>query len=228
LTAPERLFSLLNMRSAAGGDLTTRARIRDAAIRCFGSEGFGVPVRTVAQEACVSAALVIHHFGSKEGLRQACDEHVLRVIREAETESMVTAAPGEMLAQLATVEEYAPVAGYVVQALLAGGELAGTFLDKLVRDAEGYLQDAVDAGRMHPSRDPAARARYLVYLGVGALLVHLRLQPVAAQDLGAALRSYAEAVTLPALELYTEGLLTDRTMLDSYLQYVASPSGDRT
>ncbi|HEY4604180.1 MAG TPA: TetR family transcriptional regulator, partial [Blastococcus sp.] len=39
--------------------------MRDAAIRCFGREGFGVPVRTVAQEACVSAALVIHHYGSK-------------------------------------------------------------------------------------------------------------------------------------------------------------------
>ena len=215
------------MRSVEG-DLTTRARIRDAAIRCFGTEGFGVPVRAVAEEAGVSPALVIHHFGSKDGLRQACDEHVLRVIREAETESMVKAAPAEMLAQLATIEEYAPVTGYVLQALLAGGDLATTFLDKLVRDAEVYLQEAVDAGRVRPSLDPAARARYLVYLGLGALLVHLRLQPVAGQDLGAALRSYSEAVALPALELYTEGLLTDRSMLDSYLQYVAAPSRDGT
>jgi AcrR family transcriptional regulator len=224
LTQTEHAFSLLNVRSV-NGDLTTRARIRDAAIRRFGTTGFGVPVRAVAEEAGVSPALVIHHFGSKDALRQACDEHVLRVIREAETESMIKAAPAEMLAQLATIEEFAPLTGYVVQALLAGGDLATTFLDKLVRDAEVYLQEAVDAGRVRPSRDPSARARYLVYLGVGALLVHLRFSAVAGHDLGAALRSYADTVTLPALELYTEGLLTDHSMLDSYLEYVASSPG---
>jgi hypothetical protein len=30
-------------------------------------------------------------------------------------------------------------------------------------------------------------------------------------------RSYTEAIALPALELYTEGLLTDRSWLDAYL-----------
>lgn len=63
-------------------DLTGRARIRDAALLRFASEGFRVPVRTIAADAGVSPGLVIHHFGSKEGLRRACDEHVLVLIRE--------------------------------------------------------------------------------------------------------------------------------------------------
>ncbi len=213
---------MLNMRSA-DKDRTARARIRDAAVRCFGSHGFAVSVRTLAAEAGVSPALVIHHFGSKEALRAECDDHVRRVIREAETDSLIRAAPGELIAQLATVEQYAPAAGYMVQALLAGGDLATALLDQMVSDAEEYLQEAVDAGRLRPSRDPAARARFLVNLGLGALLVHLRRNPPAAGDLGAALRSYAEQNTLPALELYTEGLLTDSSLLDAYL--AARPPG---
>jgi TetR/AcrR family transcriptional regulator, regulator of cefoperazone and chloramphenicol sensitivity len=225
LTGAERPFSFLNVRSVIGDDLTTRARIRDSAIRRFGVDGFGVPVRTIAQGAGVSPALVIHHFGTKDALRAACDEHVLRQIGEAETDSVVRGSPGDMLAQLAAVEQYAPLTGYVVQALLAGGDLSRAFLERLVHDTELYLQEAVEAGRVRPSRDPVARARYLVYLGIGALLVHLRLHPPTDGDLGPALRSYADAVALPALELYTDGLLADRTMLDAYLDSVPAPAG---
>jgi TetR/AcrR family transcriptional regulator, regulator of cefoperazone and chloramphenicol sensitivity len=213
------MFSLLNMRSGPPLDanLTARARIRDAAVRRFGADGFGVPVRAIAAEAGVSPGLVIHHFGSKDALRAECDEYVLRVIREAETQSLVIAAPGESLAQLATVEQYGPLVGYLVQALVAGGDLAATFVEHMVTDAERYLQEAVDAGRIRPSRDPAARARYVVHLGLGALLVHARLHPPGPGGLAETVRSYADAFTLPALELYTEGLFTDRSFLDTYL-----------
>jgi AcrR family transcriptional regulator len=87
------------MRStdAVEEDRTARARIRDAAVHTFGTAGFDAPVRAVAAAAGVSPALVIHHFGSKDGLRAACDEHVLRVIREAETDAF--AGPGGMLTQ---------------------------------------------------------------------------------------------------------------------------------
>ncbi|MFD0204347.1 MULTISPECIES: TetR/AcrR family transcriptional regulator [Saccharothrix] len=65
------------MRSATS-DLTARARIRDAALARFGADGVaGASMRAIAADAGVSPALVVHHFGSKEGLRQACDEYVL-------------------------------------------------------------------------------------------------------------------------------------------------------
>ena len=206
---------MLNVRSV--DDLTTRARIREAAVRRFAVDGFGVPVRVLAADAGVSAALVIHHFGSKDALRQECDGYVLRTLRELEAKSVVGASPADMLAQLAAVEEHAPFAGYVVQALLAGGDLAVSFLDAMAADAEVYLEQAVAAGTIRPSRDPAARARFLTAVGMGALLVHLRWHPVPDGDLGAALRHYADVAALPGLELYTEGLLADRGALDAYL-----------
>src|SRR4029077_17883216 len=67
------------MRSArsASDDLTARARIRDSAIVYFGRHGFrSATVRAIAADADVSPALVIHHFGSKDALREACDRYV--------------------------------------------------------------------------------------------------------------------------------------------------------
>jgi AcrR family transcriptional regulator len=59
-------------------DLTARARIRDAAIVLFGERGLdGATIRDIAQAADVSSGLLRHHFGSKEGLRDACDEYAL-------------------------------------------------------------------------------------------------------------------------------------------------------
>jgi len=210
---------LLNVRSVAEEDLTGRARIRDAAIRRFGADGFGASVRAIAADAGVSPGLVIHHFGSKDGLRAACDEHVLRLIREAETEAFTKSGPAEWLAQLSVLDEFAPGVGYLVQTLLAGGDLAATLLERMTRDAEVYLADAVAAGTMKPSRDPAARAAFLVDVGIGAVLSFIRRHPPVDGDYRATLRRYAEANSLPALELYTEGLLADSSVLDAYLQY---------
>src|SRR6202167_5153514 len=103
LLRSERAFSILTMRSA---DLTAAARIRDAAIQQFGQHGFGVGLRAIAEAAGVSAALVIHHFGSKEGLRKACDDFVAEEIRSDKSEAMRSADPGTWFAAMAEIEEY--------------------------------------------------------------------------------------------------------------------------
>ena len=94
----------------------------------------------------------------------------------------------------------------------------------MTEDAEVYLAGAVAAGRMRPSRDPARRAAFLVDVGVGAVLSFVRRHPPVDGDYGSVLRAYAQANALPALELYTEGLLTDSSMLDAYLQYLDADS----
>ena len=220
------------MRSAAAGgpgadpdDLTTRARIRDAAVVRFGREGFGASLRTVAADAGVSPGLVIHHFASKDGLRRACDEYVLRVTREAKRRSIVTGGPGGLVAELAAIEEYAPVAAYLAQALLGGGELARTLLDQAIANAEAYLAEGVEAGRLRPSRDPAARARFLAYAGAGAFLLYVRQHAPPDGDLSAVLTAYAAEMTVPALELYTEGLLSDSSLLDAVLARTEADAG---
>ena len=200
------MFSVLNMRSA--DDLTAAARIRDAAIEQFGEHGFGVGLRSIAEAAGVSAALVIHHFGSKDGLRKACDDYVAEEIRSSKSEAMRSSDPATWFAAMAEIEEYAPLMAYLVRSMQSGGELANTLWRKMIDNAESYLDEGVRTGILKSSRDPAARAKYLAITGGGGFLLYLQMHETPT-DLRAVLRDYARDMVLPALELYTEGLMTD-------------------
>lgn len=201
------------MRSA---DLTAVARIRDAAIAQFGEHGFGVGLRSIAEAAGVSAALVIHHFGSKDGLRKACDDYVAEEIRISKSETIQSNDPATWLAQLAEIESYAPLMAYLVRSMVSGGELANLLWQRMIDNTEAYLEEGVRAGTVKPSRDPHARAKYLGITGGGGFLLYLQMHPTPT-DLRAVLRDYANDMVLPALEVYSEGLMTDRTMYDAFL-----------
>jgi AcrR family transcriptional regulator len=201
------------MRSA---DLTAAARIRDAAIEQFGQRGFDVGLRTIAEAAGVSAALVIHHFGSKDGLRKACDDFIAGEIRESKTEALQSNDPAVWFAQLAEIEEFAPLIAYLVRSMQTGGDLAKMLWRRMIENAEEYLEDGVRAGTIKPSRDPQARAKYLGITGGGGLLLYLQMHENPT-DLRAVLRDYARDMVLPALEIYTDGLMADRTMYDAFL-----------
>lgn len=201
------------MRSA---DLTAAARIRDAAIEQFGEHGFGVGLRAIAEAAGVSAALVIHHFGSKEGLRKACEDFIAEKIRNTKSEAIQSNDPATWFAQLAEIEDYAPLMAYLVRSMQTGGDLANMMWRRMIDNAEGYMEEGVRAGRIKPSRDPQARAKYLAITGGGGFLLYIQMHDTPT-DLRAVLRDYSRDMILPALEVYTEGLLTDRTMYDAFL-----------
>jgi AcrR family transcriptional regulator len=202
------------MRSA--DDLTAAARIRDAAIEQFGEQGFGVGLRSIAEAAGVSAALVIHHFGSKDGLRKACDDYVAEEIRSDKSEAMRAKEPGTWFAQLAEIESYAPMMAYLVRSMQSGGNLAEMLWGRMIDDAESYLEEGVRAGTLKPSRDPRSRARYLAITGGGGFLMYLQMHNTPT-DLRAVLRDYTRDMLLPSLEVYTEGLMADSTMYDAFL-----------
>jgi AcrR family transcriptional regulator len=231
LPTTEHVFSLMNVRSVPE-DLTARARIRHAAIDRFGRDGFGTSIRAIAADADVSPGLVIHHFGSKAALRSECDAHVLETIRAAKTESMTSGHPDETMAQLATISRYAPVLAYVVRSLASGGPLAAAFVAGMIDDAEVYLAAGVESGTIRPSRDPSARARLLVAQSIGSLqLAQLEGEAgrgtTPTRDPARALDEISRATVLPALELYTNGLLTEASWLDAYVAYLdGTPATD--
>lgn len=201
------------MRSA---NLTAAARIRDAAIEQFGEHGFGVGLRAIAETAGVSAALVIHHFGSKENLRKACEEYIAEEIRNTKSEALQSNDPATWFAQLAEIEDYAPLMAFLVRSMQAGGDLANMLWRRMIDNAEEYMEEGVRAGTIKPSRDPQARAKYLAITGGGGFLLYLQMHDTPT-DVRAVLRDYSRDMILPALEVYTDGLLTDRTMYDAFL-----------
>ena len=215
------------MRSAPA-DPTTRERIRDAAVLRFARDGFSASVRSIAADAGVSAALVIHHFGSKDELHAECDERVLAGIRAAKSETIDDLASGEsILNRFAAVDEYTPMLGYVLRSLQDGGPVGAAFIEQMIEDAVGYTKHGVEAGLVKPSLDEAARARYLVLSALGSLMLELTLNPPDdPRDLSGIVRGFLATSYLPMLELYAEGFFTNRRMLDEYLLYVPDPPQD--
>jgi AcrR family transcriptional regulator len=214
---------MLNMRSV---DMTATARIRDAAIEQIGKHGFGVGLRAIAEAAGVSAALVIHHFGSKDGLVRACDEYIAEEIRTEKSEAIQSTDPATWLAQVAEIESFAPLMAYLVRSMQSGGDLAKALWRSMIDNVEGYLDDGVQAGTIKPSHDPKARARYLGITGGGGFLLYLQMHENPT-DLRAVLRDYGNDMVLPALEVYTKGLMTDSTMYDAFLEHQDQAGGEQ-
>lgn len=204
------------MRSA----VTTRDRILRVAVERFATDGMGASLRSIAADAGVSAALILHHFGSRTGLREACDELVLTEIRESKTAVMDREERGAaLLVMLAQAEGYAALVGYVLRRLQEGGRSLQSFVDQVVADTEVYLRAGEEAGVIRPTRFPRDRARYLTEQSLGALLLQLPGpgEPLDLTELPRWMRDYTERTVGPALEGMTEPILTDSTLLDIYL-----------
>lgn len=128
-----------SMVTTAAEDLTTRARIRDAAMVAFSEKGFrGATMRGIASAAGVSLGLVQHHFGTKEGLRAACDDRVLELIR-----IKMQALDEGVLADpqvLSTLLSMAPaVQRYFARAVVDGSERLAGLVDEVMTKTEEYL-----------------------------------------------------------------------------------------
>jgi len=201
------MFNTLNMRSVS--DLTARARIRDAALRRFGAEGIaGTSVRAVAADAEVSAALVVHHFGSKEGLRQACDEYVLEAIRSGGEASLD--ALGEVLGAATAVRRY------LARALLDNTEAASALFTEIVERTQEWLASGERDGWVHPTSD--ARARAVTY--VSWLLAPLVLGDHVGRLMGGDPAETVIAVrgARAGLEMLTNGLFADDRWLTAFTE----------
>lgn len=212
------MLVMCSVRSSRDADLTAAARIRHAAIACFAREGFTVGLRAIAAEADVTAGLITHHFGSKEGLRRACDAEVLRLTAEVKKDSVYFGGPTDLLAQMARIEDYIPATSYALRSIQEGGQLAATLLDSFARDAIAYMDGAVKAGVMTPSHDEAARARYLLYSGFGAMLLFARYEASDPSDIEVVTREFIERYGAVSAELYSQPLFTNPELLADYVQ----------
>jgi TetR/AcrR family transcriptional regulator, regulator of cefoperazone and chloramphenicol sensitivity len=196
-------------------DRTARAVIRDEALRLFADHGpDGVSVRQIAAAAGVSPGLVLHHFGSKEGLRQAVDEHVLGLF-----DRMLAGMTGEHAGDLydpaasgsvaeAVVKHLpadSPVPGYPRRLLLADGDAGRELFRRLFRLSAATLEALAAAGMAAPGADPPVRAAFLLVNDLAVLLLRDHLTEVLGIDplSGPGMTRWAGEV----LAIYSAGLL---------------------
>ncbi|MDQ0635174.1 AcrR family transcriptional regulator [Arthrobacter pascens] len=210
--------AVMTSLSSQNLELTARTRLRNAAIECFAIDGFDVSVRTIASQAAVSAGLIRHHFGSKDLLREECDAAVLTTLRELKS-AAVEMPSGQLMELLAQADEYGGLLLYILRSVRDGGSGGRAFLEHMIADAQEYTRKAIDTGLLKPSHDPEARVRYLVMQGVGGMIVALSRYPNITMDNFSAIMSEIMAdMTLPQLELYSQGLFADSSVFDEYLR----------
>jgi len=184
LPACEQLFTIVIVRSL-DDDRTARARIRDEALALFAARGpDAVTVRMVAAVAQVSPALVIRHYGSKDGLRTAVDEHVLGVFDailasvtewSAEDRPSAGALAGLADAVAARLPPDSPVPRYLARLLVEDGPAAAALFTRLHARSRQALDHLVASGAAAPGADPDVRAAVLLCNDLAVLLLRPQL-----------------------------------------------------
>ena len=164
------------------GDLTARASIRNAALRLFAERGAdAVTVREIAKQAGVSPGLVVHHFGSKDGLRAEVDAYAGRAF-----DAILEALPTDELVDMLTggavtgslAEAFArgfpagsPLPAYLRRLFLTNDPAAAALFGRWLAVTRQVLDAMVELGAARPSGDPEVRAAFLLVNDLALILL---------------------------------------------------------
>jgi AcrR family transcriptional regulator len=169
------------MSSAADDeDLTGRATIRNAALRLFAERGHdAVTVREIAAAAGVSPALVVHHFGSKDGLRAAVDGYAaqafdgLFAMDEQDLAEVLTGdgwvSVAEMFAR--AFPHGSPLPAYLRRLLLANDPAGAALFGRWYALTRRLLDSMAEMGAARPAEDPAVRAAFFLVNDLSLILL---------------------------------------------------------
>ncbi|GAA3606686.1 TetR family transcriptional regulator [Marihabitans asiaticum] len=182
----KRSYNILNMRSADSppSDVTARARIRDGALALFAERGEdAVTIRQIAERAEVSPGLVVHHYGSKAGLREAVVDHVKHWMDELIDSSSDPETAADMIeGDMATLGFFleaalppgSPIPAYLRRLFLAGDPAATELLSRWHDGTVAIFRAWHDAGVLDAGPDPETRAAIAMSADFG--LIFLREQ----------------------------------------------------
>ena len=173
------------MHSPLPDDRTARARIRDEALRLFAERGAdAVTMRDIAAAAGVSPALLVRHYGSKDGLVEAVDNHVVGSLEALLTEMTTRTAtsgfnPATMPSMLDGLATHLPsdsaIPAYLSRLLITGGPAGATLFERLHRVSRATLDAMAVAGTASVGHDPAVRAAFLMVNDLAVLTLRPRL-----------------------------------------------------
>ena len=203
-------------------DLTARARIRDAAMWHFAEAGFArATIRDIAATAGVSPGLVRHHFGSKEGLRDACDDTVSQALRAVNDETLAGSQRGDLSAAAISRRALRRYESYISRALVDGSPSVALLFDELVSMTEQWLIRADDDRTDPPTGDRRTRAALIIAMTLGIPLLHGHISRAAGTDIRG--DEGERQVAMALLDLYSHPLVTPDLAATARAAYESPP-----
>lgn len=181
-------------------------------MRLFADSGVAaVSVRDIAEAAGVSSSLVIHHYGSKEGLKAAVDERattaLIEVFADFADGGVLDVAAGSLAARLASNLKADPLLPSYVRRMLVDGGPAGEALFRRLFDATVQtMQELEEVGVVRPAGDEAVRAAFLMVNDLAVILLRDQIAGVVGVD-----PLSADGVTrwsTAVMEVYGQGMFT--------------------
>ena len=194
-------------------DLSSRARLRDAAVRLFAERGVaGTSVRDIAEAAGVTAGLITHHFGSKERLKAAVDELMVEVFTAPLTASSDRSSPtaeGVAEALAHTMAAHPDLRAYLRRSFLENDPASGEVFDRFVGLLRERLAEMQAAGTLRADLDLEWAPLQVLFLHFGPLLLGPAVERILNID------SYADDVirrrSRAHVELLSRGFLSNPT-----------------
>ena len=153
----------------------------------FAEHGYSdVTVRQIASAAGVSAALVIHHYGSKEKLREVLEERVTAFLESllADLARITEEGGSATLAGLFAdrLEREPAMAGYVRRLLCDGGQAGVALFERLYQATRAGMQALEQEGVVRASQDEPVRDAFLLSNDLAVLLLRPHLSQVVGID----------------------------------------------
>jgi AcrR family transcriptional regulator len=165
-------------------DLTARARIRDAALQHFAEHGFEkATIRDIARTAGVSPGLLRHHFGSKEDLRDACDQHVAAILKEVNAQVLGASVNNDLRSASEVRRNLRPYQHYMARMLLDGSKTAAAVYDEIVAASEQWLAYLATQREAPPVADIRLRAALFAAQAMGIPLLYNQIIRASGVDL---------------------------------------------
>ena len=162
-------------------DLTTFARIRNAALAGYAKDGAAATsIRDTAKAAGVSPGLVQHHFATKAALGQAVNDYVaataVAAFADVPVASSAADASEELGRRVATlVHEHPDALLYVARASIEGDPGALDLFDTFVSIAEQQWQQLSRDGLLRADIDQQWTVLNTIIVNLGPLLFHAGL-----------------------------------------------------
>ncbi|CPZ89769.1 TetR family transcriptional regulator [Mycobacteroides abscessus] len=173
-------------------------------MREFGDKGYdGATIRGIAARAGVSSGLLRHHFGSKQELRDACDEYLVKTMRDINEQVQANVERGDVhyVSARIPVGQYQ---AYITRALVEGS--AGQLFDEMVAMTEGWLA-ITDQNRAYPAAvDVKSRAAVITAMALAVPLLQQHVSRGLGVDIGTPEGDLKMAATL--VDVYANPLLT--------------------